>query len=115
MQYIIEAGAIAVVGKQLANILKAIPGINLAASVINSIVGGSIVAVIGKVTQYSCEQVYRGDRTIDDVDWIKKLVDNEFSKGIQSKFKVIAEKIQDIDGANPKEIASIIFDAIFNK
>lgn len=115
MQYIIEAGTIAIVGKQLANILKAIPGINLAASVINSIVGGSIVAVIGKVTQYSCEQVYRGDRTIDDVDWIKKLVDNEFSKGIQSKFKVIAEKIQDSDSIGPKEIAGIIIAELLKK
>lgn len=115
MQYIIEAGAIAIVGKQIANILKAIPGINLAASVINSIVGGSIVAVIGKVTQYSCEQVYKGDKTIDDVDWIKKLIDNEFSKSIQNKFKGIAERVQDMDEISPKEIAGIIIEELIKK
>lgn len=115
IQYIIEGGAIAIVGKQIAVALKAIPGINLGAVVINSIVGGSIVATIGKVTQYACEQVYKGDKTIDDVDWIKKALDNEFSKGLQSKIKIIGERLKDSDGSNPKEIASIIIEELFKK
>ena len=115
VQYIVEAGAIAIVGKSIAQALKAIPGINLATSIINSIVGGSIVATIGKVTQCVCEQVYVGEKTIDDTDWIKKLLDNEFSKGIQSRVKVIGERLKDNDNNNPKEIASIIIEEMFRK
>lgn len=115
IQYIIEGGAIAFTGKQLTNILKAVPGINFGAIVINSVVGASIVATIGKVTQAACEQVYRGDKTIDEVDWIKKLLDSELSKGLQNKIKNIGEKLKDNENMNPKEIAGIIVSELTKK
>ena len=115
VQYFIEGGAIAIAGKQIAVILKAIPGVALSATVINSIVGGSIIAVIGKVAQYSCEQIYLGNKTVDEADWIKNMLENEFSKGIQNKLKRITERIQDADGIKPKEIANIIIEEIFKK
>ena len=114
-QYLIELGSIAAIGKQVTMILKAIPGINLGAIAINTIVGGTIVASIGKVAQFSCEEVYLGNKTVDDLDWIKKLLESEFSKGIQGKFKDIAERIRDADSMTAKEIASIIIEEFFKK
>ena len=57
---IIEVGTVSAVAKATISGLKAIPRINLAASVINAIIAGSFVAAIGEGTIYAFEQVYLG-------------------------------------------------------
>ena len=51
-----------------------IPGINLAASVINAVIAGVIVTALGEGSIYAFEQVYLGNKDISDIDWVKKII-----------------------------------------
>ena len=46
---------------------------------LNAIVAGSIVAAIGEGSIYAFEQIYLGNKTIEDIDWVKKLIESKLS------------------------------------
>ncbi len=113
---IIEVGTVSAVAKTAINALKAIPGINLAASVINAIIAGSFVAAIGEGTIYAFEQVYLGNKTVADIDWVKKIIESKLSSDLIEKVKDITEKItNDTDTKSIGKIISSIFNANTNK
>jgi uncharacterized protein (DUF697 family) len=107
---IIEVGTVSAVAKAAISGLKAIPGINLAASVINAIIAGSFVAAIGEGTIYAFEQVYMGKKTVEDIDWIKKVIESKLSKELLEKVKTVAEKIS--DNTDQKTIGRSIMDVL---
>jgi len=88
---IIEAGTIGVAAKAAISSLKAIPGVNIAASVLNAIIAGSIVMAISEVCVYTFEQIYLGKKTMDDIDWINKIIESKLSSQIMNKINTIAE------------------------
>ena len=59
---IVEVGTVGAVAKAALSGLKAIPVINLAASVLNAIVAGVIVSVLGEASIYAFEQIYLGKK-----------------------------------------------------
>lgn len=103
---IVEVGTVSAVAKAAISGLKAIPGINLAASVINAIIAGSFVATIGQGTIYAFEQVYTGKKTLDDIDWLKKVIESKLSTELLEKVKTVTEKIS--DNTDKKEIGKTI-------
>lgn len=103
---IIQAGSITVAAKAALNVLKAVPGINLAASALNGIVAGAIVAALGESTIYAFEQVYLGKKSIDDIDWIEKVIEARFISQFLEAIKSIGEKIP--ENADMQSIAKII-------
>ena len=105
---IIEVGTVGAAAKAVINALKAIPGINLGASALNAIIAGSIVAALGEGTIYVFEQVYLGEKSFTDIDWLKKVMESELSSQFIEKVKTIIEKVnQDTD---KDTIAQIIID-----
>ena len=86
---LVEAGTVGVVAKAAINALKAIPAINLAASVINAAVAGAIDLGIGEVCVYIYEQIYLGNKSLDDVDWINKIIESKLNKQIIEKINMI--------------------------
>jgi len=64
---IVEVGTVSMAAKSAICALKAIPGLNLGASVVNAIIAGSIVAALGEVTIYAFEQVYLGEKSVTDI------------------------------------------------
>lgn len=76
---IIQAGTVSLAAKQAINAIKLIPGINLATAVLNSIIAASIVATLGEVSAYIFEQIYLGHKTINDIDWVKQIVESKFA------------------------------------
>ena len=86
---VVEAGTVGVAAKAAINALKAIPAINLAASVINAAVAGAIVLGIGEVCVYTYEQIYLGNKSLDDVDWINKIIEFKLNKQIIEKINMI--------------------------
>lgn len=109
---IIQAGAIGVAAKAGLNALKAIPGVNLGASALNAIVAGSIVAALGQVTIYAFEQVYLGNKSVADVDWVEKVLAANFTKQFMDAIKTVGEKVT--DKTDMKSIAKIIVDEFIN-
>lgn len=112
---IIEVGTVSIAAKTAISALKAIPGINLAACVINAIIAGSIVAAIGEGSIYAFEKVYLGEKSVADIDWVKKVMEAKLSSQFIKKVTLITEKIAKMD--NLKDIGKIIPDlltAVFN-
>lgn len=86
---LVEAGTVGVAAKAAINALKAIPAINLAASVINAAVAGAIVIGIGEVCVYIYEQIYLGNKSLDDVDWLNKVIESKLNKQIIEKINMM--------------------------
>lgn len=112
IKQIITAGTVGAFAKTILTALKASP-LNIGATILNVIVATTITATLGQVSIVAFEQIYKGEKSIDDIDWIKKLLENVNTNELIEKISNIAEQIG--EEKNPKEIASIIFDAIFNK
>ena len=85
LNQMIEIGTVSVVAKGIISALKAIPGIRIAASVINGVIAGVIVAAIGEGSVYVFEQIYLGNKSIDDIDWIKNVLESKLSSEVIKK------------------------------
>lgn len=85
MNQMLEIGTVSIAAKGLISALKAIPGIGIAASVINGVIAGIIVAAIGEGSVYVFEQIYLGNKSIDDVDWVKKVLESKLSQDVINK------------------------------
>lgn len=111
----VEVGTISAAAKAAISALKAIPGINLAASVLNAIMAGSIIAAIGEGSIYVFEKIYTGEKSIEDIDWMKKVMESSLSSEFVEKVTIIAEKIAKSN--NKKDISKMItslLSTIFN-
>lgn len=104
---IVEMGTAGLLAKQVADVVKAIPGLNLAAASVNAVIAGIVVAAIGEISIRAYEQVYTGAKTLDNIDWLKKLGDDYFgNKTLMSTISNILMTIS--SGASPKAIANVI-------
>lgn len=108
---IIEVGTVSAVAKAAIGAIKAIPGINLAASVLNAIIAGSFVAIIGEASIYVFEQVYLGNKTVEDIDWVKNIIEAKLSSDLIEKVKIIIEKTTD---KTDKNSLGEIINSLFN-
>lgn len=72
---ILKVGATTMAGKALLNALKAIPGINVAAGVLNAAVAGTITLAAGEISNILFQKVYTNDIDLKSVDW-----NNEITK-----------------------------------
>lgn len=106
---LIEVGTVSAAAKALISGLKAIPGINIAASVLNAVVAGAIVIAMGEGESIIFEKVYLGEKTLDDIDWMKKLLESKLSTGIVQKGKDALATLNDTSSA--KDIVSAILNA----
>lgn len=112
IKQIITAGTVGAFAKTVLTALKATP-LNIGSTVLNVIVATTIVASLGQVSTIAFEQIYKGEKSIDDIDWIKKLLENVNTGELMEKINDVATQIG--DEKNPREIAMIIYNAIFNK
>lgn len=109
---IVEVGTVSTAAKTALSALKAIPGINLAASMMNAIIAGSFVAALGEGTIYAFEQVYLGKKSVADIDWVKKIIEAKFSTQLIEIVNDVLKKIA--NNPDSKAITKLILDAIKN-
>ena len=112
IKQILTAGTVGALAKTILNALKVIP-LNVSAIVLNVIVATTIVTALGEVSITAFEQIYKGEKSIDDIDWIKKLLDSVNTKDIIKKIDSISEKLE--KNKDPKEIVKIVSKEMFNK
>ena len=107
---IVEVGTASAAAKAAISALKAIPGINIAASVLNAIIAGSIVAAIGEGSAYAFERVYLGEKSVTDIDWIKKFMESKLSSEFIDK---VTDAIKDMaESGTGKNTGKMIADAV---
>lgn len=88
-------GALSLVAKRLVSQLKIIPGIKLGAAVIQAIVAGTIVATLGQGSIYIFEKFYTGENSFEDIEWINKVMDEQFSNKFIDKVISIAKQVSE--------------------
>lgn len=103
---IVQVGTVSMAAKTAISALKGIPGINVAAYVLNAVIAGSIVGAIGEGSIYAFEKVYLGEKSVDDIDWVKQVIESKFAAQFVEKVKEILEKM--VDGSDSKGIAKMI-------
>lgn len=109
---IVEVGTVSAVAKGAISALKAIPGINIAAGILNATIAACFAAAIGEASSYVFEQIYLGKKNVTDIDWVKKILESELSSGFVNKVQGVFEKIK--DNMEIKDIVKLISD-IFKK
>lgn len=90
---IVECGTVGVAAKGVLSALKAIPGVNIAASVLNAIVAGAFVIVVGEASAYICEKIYLGEKSAKDIEWAKNVVNEKLSPQFVEKVTKVVESI----------------------
>lgn len=86
---IVEVGTVSLAARSLITALKAIPAINIGASVLNAVIAGVFVAAIGEGTIYAFEQIYVGNKSVEDIDWVKNLMEGKLRNGLLEKVSAI--------------------------
>lgn len=82
---IVEVGTVSAAARAIISALKAIPGINVAAVVLNAVTAGVIVCALGEGAAFAFEKIYLGEKSIEDIDWVKKIIESKFASGIIEK------------------------------
>ena len=90
---IINVGTVSVVAKGALSAIKAIPGINIAVSALNAIIAGLFVTTIGETSKYLFEQVYLGEKTVEDIDWATKILESKLTNEMVDKFNKVVSKL----------------------
>ena len=90
---IIEVGTVSLVARGLIQALKAVPGINVAASVLNAVIAGCIVVAIGEGSILAFERIYLGQNSIEDLDWVKKLMEEQMGQTLIERITVAMKNL----------------------
>lgn len=110
---IIEVGTVSTAAKAFIAALKNVPGINLGAGVINAIIAASIVIALGEGSIYAFEQVYLGNKSLDDIDWVTKFLESKLTLEFIEKIKKILDELEDTEDS--KKIIEKILSTVFTK
>ena len=92
IQTIINAGTAGIIAKTALNAIKAIPGLNIAGDVLNGIVAGVIVAALGEGSVYIFEQIYTGQKSVADTEWVKNFLDSKVATGLAGNINSIIKE-----------------------
>ena len=110
---LIAAGTAGAAAKAIISAFKLIPGINVAASVLNAVVCGSIVAALGEGCLYIFEQISLGKKSVSDIEWVKKVIEEKISPELIKKLENALKNISDTSSKG--EIVGQIMKAVFGK
>ena len=66
------------------------------------------MAAIGEGTIYAFEQVYLGKKTVEDIDWVKKVMESKLSTEYIEKVTLVAKQIT--ENTDKKVIGKIILE-----
>lgn len=91
---VLKAGAVTMIAKTALNYLKAIPGINVAASVLNASVAGIFSFIMGEVTLELLEKTYTGVLDLNEIDWLKEaeILFNKLGPTVMDIFNIELEE-----------------------
>lgn len=110
---IVQVGTASVIAHSAISAIKAIPGINIAASVLNAIVAASIIAALGEGAVLAFEQVYTGQRSVRDIGWVQHLMEEQFGEGFLGKVSGIAQASQAGGGKDMRQMIIELVKAAF--
>ncbi len=112
IEMLVTYGAVGLAAKAAIGAIKAIPGVGLAASAVNAIVAGCMIAALGESSIFIFEQIALGKKSIKDIAWAREIVeaalDNKF---IEKVTKILCSAK---DGVDAKIISKMVME-LFSK
>lgn len=87
---IVEIGTVSLAAKSVINALKAVP---IAGAVLNAITAGAIVVALGEGSIYVFEQVYLGKKTVEDIDWVTKVMESKLTMELVDRVKTVLKEL----------------------
>ncbi len=111
----VEVGTVSVAAKTIISGLKAIPGLNIAAGILNAVIAGTIIAAIGEGSSFVFEKIYLGEKSVDDIDWIKKILESKLSNQLVDKVNEAFASGQVTNETNIKDIGKILMKIFSSK
>ena len=116
---ILEMGTVSTAAKAAISALKAVPGINVAASMLNAAIAGSIVAALGEGTIRIFERIYLGEHTLDDTEWAKKALESQLSQDLIARGTQALGRLSGVSSVSSKNqkkaIAGLLVKAFMNR
>ena len=110
---IVQVGTVSTAARTLISTLKAVPGINIGAITLNAIIAGGIAAGMGEASSFIFEQISLGNRSVDDIDWVRKVLESELTSTVLRKLQEVVGKT---DGKmTAKDITDIITGVFLSK
>lgn len=87
---IVEIGTVSLAAKSVINALKTVP---IAGSVLNAIIAGAIVVALGEGSIYVFEQVHLGKKTVEDIDWVTKVMESKLTMELVDRVKTVLKEL----------------------
>lgn len=113
LKLMLDIGTLSITGKTIASSLKLIPGINIGAALINAFISGTIVFALGEASSYIFEQIYTGKKTINDLEWVKNVLDDKLTSTALDK---VTSSVKNISkNADKKEILEAVVSSFSKK
>ena len=113
LKLMVDIGTVSITGKMIASTLKVIPGVNIGAAVVNGFISGAIVFALGEASAFVFEQIYSGKKTLDDLDWVKDVLDEKLTSSALDK---VTSTVADVSkNADKKEILNMVVSAFGKK
>ena len=110
---IVEIGTVSLVARATISGLKMIPGLNIGTSVLNAVIAAFFVAAVGEGSIYAFEQIYLGKKTVQDIDWVTKIIESKFSGDFAKKLQKLLENSG--ENIDVKSLVKSILDLFFKK
>lgn len=89
---IIEIGTVSVAAKAVIKSVNAIPNIKITGKILNAIIAGAVVAAIGEGSIYVFDKIYTGEKSIEDIEWVKSVMNSKLSSDFINNVTSIVEK-----------------------
>lgn len=108
ISHLVEMGSVSTVAKGVVELVKTFNPIAKAANVI---VACTVILAIGEITTAIMENIYTGKVDVEDIDWIRKFTEAEWSKTTSGKVRKIIEKISTEKNISITDIPKLILAA----
>lgn len=95
---LVTAGTVGTLAKGAISSIKAIPGINLAASVLNAAMAVSIVELMGQASIVLFENINNGTLSIDKLDEIETFISKYVDENMSGIIKIVQDMLKNNDG-----------------
>ena len=105
---LVEAGTISTAAKGALSSFKQVAKQFPVVKVANAVVAGGFVATLGEIAIYAFEQIYLGNRSLDELEWLKNITEVFFKKGLISKLGDVANSLKDKDNTDIKAAVSAL-------
>lgn len=79
---LLQMGTVGLVAKKSIEMIKAIPGIHVGAQVLNGLVAGTIIMLLGEGSTFIFEQIYLGNKTLKDIKWAQDYLQSQLTQTI---------------------------------